>query len=236
MSSEHVDKIADVLKASGLRCDVVGSTLGNWATSIKTDFAREMKRADTLFHHMQILDAKYARIMSYPNDGLDDNDWQREVFQRISLLCRKAEDEGVILLHENCAGWAGQSAQNTLALLEAVKSPALKLLFDIGNGIAYGYDSVAFLKQIIEYVAHVHIKDAVRSGTDVTYCLPGHGESKVDVCLQLLSQASYNGIYAIEPHLQFIPHLKKDTDSDSMSKSYVQYARIAEEMVINTYG
>ncbi len=49
-------------------------------------------------------------------------------------LATIAEDNGIVLCHENCSGWGGLSAKNSSVLLGEVDNPALKLVFDTGTG------------------------------------------------------------------------------------------------------
>ncbi|MFF0148820.1 hypothetical protein [Amycolatopsis sulphurea] len=71
------------------------------------------------------------------NDGSAEPEWRREVHARITLLAEDAEWAGLVLLHENCTGWAGTNAERTLELLAAAV-PSVQVLFDTGNGITHG--------------------------------------------------------------------------------------------------
>jgi sugar phosphate isomerase/epimerase len=141
--------------------------------------------------------------MSYPNAGLPEAEWRRRVVERTRVLAGHAERAGVVLLHENCAGWAGDSAERMLDLLATVDSPALGILFDTGNGIAHGYSAYDMLATLVDHVAHVHIKDAVAGPR---YTLPGEGAARVGDCLRLLLDNGYRGALSIEPHLGVVPH------------------------------
>ena len=84
--------------------------------------------------------------------------------------------------------------------------PALRLLFDTGNGIAHGYEAYPLLAGVLTHVAHVHIKDAKGSAAYPVYTLPGAGRSRVADCLRLLLRSGYTGVWSIEPHLHLRPH------------------------------
>jgi sugar phosphate isomerase/epimerase len=92
-----------------------------------------------------------------------------------------------------------------LYLLDAVGSPALRLLFDTGNGVAHGYDSYELLERIVDNVEHVHVKDGERRGDAVAYLPPGEGTARVGDCLRLLLARGYRGCWSIEPHIAFRP-------------------------------
>ncbi|MBB5158792.1 sugar phosphate isomerase/epimerase family protein [Saccharopolyspora phatthalungensis] len=199
-------RVADRLRAEQIEVVGLASRIGNWARPISVPFDEELAELDTLADQCAALDCRYIRIMSYPNDGLTEADWAGRVLERIAALSRRAEQLGVTLLHENCAGWAGHSADRMLRLLDEVGSPALKLLFDTGNGVPHGYDASDLLVKILPHVAHVHVKDAVSTPEGTAYTLPGDGDARVAECLRLLLAAGYSGVLSLEPHLATRPH------------------------------
>src|SRR5262249_60330613 len=64
---------------------------------------------------------------------------------------------------ENCAGWGGQSAAHMCEFIDAVGSPAVAVLFDIGNTISHGYQPWEFYQGVKDRIVHVHIKDCRRN-------------------------------------------------------------------------
>ncbi|MFW6640940.1 sugar phosphate isomerase/epimerase family protein [Nocardiopsis algeriensis] len=194
---------------AGVRVVAVDSRIGNWSRPATGDFAPDLAEWEVLVRRCALLGTRLVRIMSYPSGGLDDAEWGRRVRLRLRELARRAEDAGLVLAHENCAGWAGESAERALDLLDAVDSPALRLLFDTGNGIAHGYGAPDMLHALVEHVVHVHVKDAVAgSGGDADYVPPGAGESGVAECLETLAAHGYTGALSLEPHLHMRPHLR----------------------------
>lgn len=224
-------EVRQKLKKAKLSVTAVSSCIGNWERSINTPFDQDTEELKILMERMNELGSKYLRIMSYPNDGLPEIEWRKRVIQRLHYLSEVAENSGIILLHENCSGWGGISPRNTLDLMEEVNHPSLRLLFDIGNGIAYNYDSYEFLQRIHQYVEHIHIKDGILQGEEVMYTLPGQGSSKVVSCLKWIINNGYQGILSIEPHLQFIPHLKKTGEPNNLMNSYINYGRHLEKLL-----
>lgn len=214
------------IKDAGLQTTVIASRIGNWERPISYPFALERKELLCLIERMYSLGARYLRIMSYPNDGFHQEIWRMKVFERIYQLTQIAEREGVVLLHENCSGWGSQSASCTLQMLRQINTPALQVLFDIGNPVAYNYDGLAYLHAVLPWVAHVHLKDASRSANgEVTFTYPGQGNAQVLACVQLLLEDGYSGLLSIEPHLHIIPHLHKTGTPAQLRDSYVSYGR-----------
>ncbi|MGH3922035.1 MAG: sugar phosphate isomerase/epimerase family protein, partial [Pseudonocardiaceae bacterium] len=153
-------RLAGALAARELTVASVASRIGNWSRPITGAFDQDLDELAILTHRCAALGTQYIRVMSYLNAGLDEREWGRRAVDRLRELASRAEQAGLVLLHENCTGWAATDAERMLDLLDAVGSPALRLLFDTGNGIAYGYAAYDMLAHIRAHVAHVHVKDA----------------------------------------------------------------------------
>ncbi|MFI7677222.1 sugar phosphate isomerase/epimerase family protein [Actinophytocola sp. NPDC049390] len=195
--------VVDALEWSDTRVVCVDSRIGNWARPVTGPFELDLDELAVLARRCAVLGCRYVRVMSYPGGGLSERDWRARVVARLRVLADRAEQAGLVLLHENCAGWAGESARRTLDLLAAVDSPALGVLFDTGNGVAHGYAAHDMLSALVDHVAHVHVKDAVAGPR---YTLPGQGWARVADCLRLLLDNGYRGAFSLEPHLGVLPH------------------------------
>ncbi|MEV6670214.1 sugar phosphate isomerase/epimerase family protein [Streptomyces sp. NPDC051162] len=218
------------LADAGLRAACVDSRIADWARPVTADFAADLRELDILGKRCARLGTRFVRVMSYPNDGLDEDAWRSEVLRRMRELTARAEDAGLVLLHENCAGWAATRADRMRTLLEHVDSPALRLLFDTGNGVAYDYEAYDLLPEIAPYVAHVHVKDALGTPDDTRYTLPGRGRCRVRDALRLLLDHGYTGVWSIEPHINVRPHESLTTTGRSGVEAFVAYGRELERL------
>ncbi|MFD8597227.1 sugar phosphate isomerase/epimerase family protein [Kitasatospora sp. NPDC059646] len=203
---DRVGRIAGTLAARDVRVTGLASRIGNWAGRITDDFTPDLAELAALAARAALLGTDRIRVMSYPNAGLPEADWRRRALDRLTRLADLADRHGLTLLHENCSGWAGTSAERQLDLMAAVDSPALRLLFDAGNGVAHGYDGHLMLRRIADHVAHVHIKDAVGGGDRTAYVLPGEGAARLAESLRFLLERGWSGGWSLEPHLATRPH------------------------------
>ncbi|MFD0898905.1 sugar phosphate isomerase/epimerase family protein [Actinomadura sediminis] len=204
---DDVRRAAGRLRAAGVAVIGVASKIGDWSRPVTGDFSLDTRELDRLAARCDLLGTRLVRVMSYPSGGLDEPEWGRRVRTRLGELARRAEDHGLVLAHENCAGWAGARADRMLDLVTGIDSPAFRLLFDIGNGVPYGYPAPPMLRAIVPYVAHVHVKDAIRAPDgDVTYVPPGEGAAGVAECLRILFDHGYTGALSLEPHVGLRPH------------------------------
>ncbi|AQU68174.1 sugar phosphate isomerase/epimerase family protein [Streptomyces niveus] len=225
------DRVAGSIAEAGLGVSCVDSRIGNWARTIASPFTDDLDELARLADRCDHLGTRYVRIMSYPNAGLSDAGWEREVLMRIRRLTVRAEDAGLVLVHENCAGWAATDPARMLRLLEAADSPALRLLFDVGNGIAYGYEAYDHLAHIAPYVAHVHVKDGTGDTSAQFYSLPGDGDCRVADSLRLLFDQGYSGTVSIEPHINIRPHEGWSDPSGDYVDEFVAYGQRLEKLV-----
>ena len=236
LSEPQLSHVCTALRAADFAVPVIDSQIGNWHARIDQPFAKDLAELEKLAELAKVLGSSMIRVMSYPNAQLSDSAWSGEAVARLRALSALAARHDLMLIHENCAGWGGQSATHTLRLLREVGHDNFQLLFDLGNGLSYGYDAIEFLRQTWPWVAHVHLKDGCGSGRHVSYTFPGEGDVRVQDCLQFLHDHGYRGGYAIEPHLNLIPHLQQQYGAATggarlMQSNYMQYAKEAQAML-----
>jgi sugar phosphate isomerase/epimerase len=222
------ERLVRAVRAAGLRVVCLDSRIGGWSGTIADPFEPDLAELVSLAELCAELGTRYVRIMSYPNAGLPEPRWRQEVLDRVRRLSDVAEAAGITLLHENCAGWAATRACRALDLLDTVGSPALRLLFDVGNGQAHGYTAADLLTELVPFVAHVHVKDAVGDGEDTVYTLPGDGRAGVVECLRLLRAGGFDGTLSIEPHLATRPHEDRWADTGGSTAFVAAGHRLAE--------
>lgn len=228
MDDARFDEVYKKVTSAGMKVSCFSSCLANWSRPIGGDFKVDVAELKQAIPRMQKFGTKFIRIMSWPNDKenpREDKKWGDEVIERIKELAGMAENGGIVLVHENCSGWAGESVENTLELLEKVSSPALKLVYDTGNVIFEGQEPWSFYSKAREHIVYVHIKDAVKGpdGAEAVYC--GEGEAKVKEVLADLKRTGYDGGLSIEPHIAAKVHKGEQADSDTGYQIYLKYGR-----------
>jgi sugar phosphate isomerase/epimerase len=164
-TAEEWDATRGTLADNGIEIVGFGGQIGNWARPVTSDFQKDIDELRRVAPRMRSVGAKFLRIMSWPNDKESPWDraaWKAEVVKRLRELAPVAEAEGVILAHENCSGY-GESPEGFLELIEAVDSPAFKLIIDTGNNSLHHNDNEAtwdYYTKCRAHIVHVHIKSA----------------------------------------------------------------------------
>lgn len=229
LTETEFDRAVDLLGEAGLTVTGLASAIGNWSRPISGNFQMDVDELKTAIPRMQKLGVRFIRTMSWTGDGVPEADWKKECLRRYQELVKMAEDGGIILCHENCAGWAGLSAEHSVELFEAIGNKHLAALFDIGNTISHGLHTLDYYHKIKPYIRYVHVKDAQAKAMDeerTQFCLPGEGDAQLQAVLTDLLRSGYDGVISIEPHIASIIHLEgQKNDPEFMRKSYLEYGR-----------
>jgi sugar phosphate isomerase/epimerase len=230
----------DAVTGAGLKVSCFGSAIANWARPITCDKQIDLDDLKRAIPRMHRFGTEYIRVMSYPNhdsDPLPEPEWRKESIRRTKDLALMAEDNGIVLVHENCSGWGGESAENSNILLGEVDSPALKVVFDTGNPVTYGQNSWEYYQSVKNDTVYVHIKDAkyVEGGEEL-YVMCGDGDGYVKDIIGDLLANGYEGGISIEPHLAAVIHTGETTDPAKLYESYTAYGRRLMEIVDKVKG
>jgi len=229
VSDEKFDEIYAKVTEAGMKVSCFGSAIANWARPITCDPQIDVEDLKQAIPRMQRFGTPFIRVMSYPNDTdhpLSDSEWRDEAIKRTKVFASMAEDGGITLVHENCSGWGGQSAEHSNILLGEVGSPALKVVFDTGNPVTYGQDAWEYYKAVYDDIVYVHIKDAKKINDVDEYCYCGEGDGYVREIIGDLLGRGYEGGMSIEPHLAAIIHTGQEAASEEqLYESYTEYGR-----------
>ena len=241
LEESEVAILADLLAAEGIEVCALGSTIANWGQSIHSPWEDTLALQDRLIRYMRRLGIGMVRIMSYAVEldaegrALADQ-LEPERIRRLEWICKTFLDAGILPLHENCHTFGGMSWQHTLSLLD--KIPGLKLVFDTGNPpLTHDFrgefpypmqKSWEFYQNVKEFVAHVHIKDAIYDPATKqgTYTFPGEGDGDVVKIVSDLLSRDYDGVFSIEPHMAVVFHdASVQSDEKARYDNFVTYGK-----------
>jgi len=231
------DEICRKLDESGIKFNCFGSAIGNWATSITESPERSYEEIRKAVPRMQKLGIELIRIMSFPVKEMEKYEsFAEEAFRRLKTIAKIAEDGGITCVLENCSGWASGSFEHTLRTLEAVDSPALKLVFDTGNPVFdvdvrgvppyKKQDAWEFYNAVKDHIIYVHIKDGYMDGDNMIFTFPGEGNGYVKKIVKDLLNNGYDGGFSIEPHMAIVFHDGSvKSNADFQYNNYVEYGK-----------
>ncbi len=253
------DEVCEKLGEAGVKINCFGSAVANWAKDprSKEDFERSVEELKRAIPRMHRLGTRMIRGMSFAMqkaEPADNPELERTIFEKLNYLVKLCEDNDILYLHENCANYGGQSYLHTLRLIDNIKSPAFKILFDTGNPVitenrigAPPYltmqDSWEFYSNIKEFIYYVHIKDGVFVAKSdgifnkARYTFPGEGDGHVVEIVEDLLKNGYDGGFSIEPHMASVFHEDDSRERDDEAyKIYVEYGKRFMKIVEDIKG
>lgn len=199
LEGDQLDRLKGLLDAAGMKVSAIASPIGKVDVSLPVD--HEVERLRRATNAARVLDARYIRIFSFyygaeqAVEGIRD-----EVMERMRALAAVAEEDGVILLHENEKDIFGDTPERVLDIIETVASPALKVAWDPANFVQVGVkpfdEGYARLRPHLEYL---QVKDARFADSAVVPA--GEGDGDVLRTVEALKADGYSGFASLEPHL-----------------------------------
>ncbi|MBI3911201.1 MAG: sugar phosphate isomerase/epimerase [Armatimonadetes bacterium] len=118
--------------------------------------------------------------------------------ETVGALAVDAARRGVILAIEPHAGTALNTPERTLWLLNAVRSPAVKVNLDNSHFDAIGMPVEEYVAALAPHSVHVHVKDVRGRAPDHEFLLPGETDYDYPRFLRLMHAHGYDGYITVE--------------------------------------
>lgn len=198
-SLHEVREIKKQLDDRGFGISAVGSPIGK--ISITDDFEPHLELFRNTIETANILETDYIRMFSFfipENEGPDL--YRDEVMKRWEKFKGAAKGSGLILLHENEKEIYGDNALRCLDILKSMNCSCVKAVFDPANFVQCNVETYPGAYELLkDYIAYVHIKDAVYGSRHVVPA--GEGDGRIKEILSALYSSGFKGFLSIEPHL-----------------------------------
>ena len=196
-SFDKVREIKARLDAAGIALSALGSPLGKF--EIEEPFEKhfeDFKRAVEIAHMM---DTKNIRMFSFFIPEGQKERYKNQVFERLGRFVDYAVENDVILLHENEKDIYGDKAKECRELMDTFAGNHFKAIFDFANFVQVGQDTLEAYELLKDYIAYIHVKDAIAINGNVVPA--GMGDGNVAIILKNLFQNGFKGFLSLEPHL-----------------------------------
>ena len=215
LSLEEAVELKKTMDEYKISASSIGSPIGK--ISINDDFEPHVEKFKHVLEIAKIIGAKYIRIFSfYIPEGEDAEKYKEKVLERLSKFVVLAEEENIVLLHENEKDIYGDIPTRCAEIISQINSPCFKAVFDPANFVQCGIESYPEAFNIMkQHIQYMHIKDALATGEVVP---AGSGEGKIREILTELKKESYVGFLSLEPHLGSFVGLNELEISDDMLK------------------
>ena len=219
LTDEEVLELKAKMEQYGIKVSSIGSPIGK--IKLTDSFEEHFEVFKRVVKTAKMLDAKYIRMFSFYHEGGDE--WTAEeraqVIDRLKKMIAYAEEQDVILLHENEKAIYGDTADRCIDLMKELYGPHFKAVFDPANFVQCGQDTKYAYENLKDYVAYMHIKDALFEDGKVVPA--GCGDGNVEYVLNALMESGYDGFLSLEPHLgsfEGLANLELDDKMEGLPK------------------
>lgn len=205
-NEQAVTASLDELKRKGL-CVV---NLGSSASMHEPEPGKRQQNLDEARSYIRLaarLNCPFIRV--FPNTlpaGSERQAALGRIVDGLRELSATALDHGVKILMETHGDLV--KSDEIAAVMEALDPAQAGLVWDVANmWTITGEDPATVYKKLKPYIFHTHIKDAVTTGSQLTYTLPGKGNVPVFEAIRLLEAGGYRGYYSFEWEKRWHPEL-----------------------------
>ena len=215
ISDRTAKEVKRQLDDAGITVWSMGSPIGKH--KLEASFEEHLESHKRIVELADILGAKRIRMFSFfPIEGESNDQTQERVFERLQKLCDATPKE-ILLCHENEKHIFGETAENCLTIHK--EFPAIRAVFDPANFVQCGVDTLYAWELLKDYVAYIHIKDALADGVVVP---AGQGIGNVPQIVQKYV-AQGGSVMTLEPHLTAFTGLDKLENGESLKPGLAVY-------------
>lgn len=191
---EQCASVKSAMKATGLECASTASTGFNNFPFATTDGAVEQAiacvKAAADFGSHDILLPFYGKASLLGADKRMKPELFKLLVERLKLVAPVAEKLGVSIGMENSI-----NADDSLRIIDAVGSPAVKVYFDIFNYQYYGFETVPEMKKLKGHINQIHLKDKGHRLDSMSGC-----PRDMNACFEAILEIGYDGWLVFELH------------------------------------
>jgi len=123
---------------------------------------------------------------------------KERLVDRLGELADHARRAGVLVTIEPHVGAALHRPEQALWLLDQVRSPALRLHFDVSHFNVQGLDMEVVVAALASHSAHTHVKDERGLAPNHEFLIPGEGDMDYVRYLRAMDRAAYTGHIVVE--------------------------------------
>lgn len=172
----------------------------------------KIKISDNMAEHLELLKhccdvakafgTSWIRMFSfYPSAGAKIADQRDEAIDRMRQMVAVAEQQDVVLYHENEADIYGATTAGVKDIFASIRSDRLKGVFDPGNFVTEkikAFDE-AWAVGLADLTHYFHAKDKCYGATT---CVPvGEGDGQFSQIFADMKKRKWSGYMTLEPHL-----------------------------------
>lgn len=214
LSDKELADVKAALDKNGIKVNSLGSPIGKYP--ITEPFDKHLVDFKRAIEICKALGTDKMRMFSFFTKQNELEKYRDEVISRLNVMSAIAEENGIMLCHENESEIYGQNPKEMLDIMTNVKG--LYGIFDPANYRMNNCDVIEGINATLINLAYLHIKDAIYESQIIVPA--GDGEGKIAEVLDIVNKATDQVVYlTLEPHL-FLFDAYKLIDNHELKGKY----------------
>ena len=214
LSDKEIADVKAALDKNGIKVNSLGSPIGKYP--ITEPFDKHLVDFKRAIEICKALGTDKMRMFSFFTKQNELEKYRDEVISRLNVMSAIAEENGIMLCHENESEIYGQNPKEMLDIMTNVKG--LYGIFDPANYRMNNCDVIEGINATLVNLAYLHIKDAIYESQIIVPA--GDGEGKIAEVLDIVNKATDQVVYlTLEPHL-FLFDAYKLIDNHELKGKY----------------
>ena len=132
-----------------------------------------------------------------PHSGLSEREALELFAEGLNEVLPVAEKNQVKLLIEPEPGLLIENSSQFLSFISRFDQKHLGLNFDIGHFFCVGEDPCELIRNLKDYIAHIHLED-ISQTREHKHLIPGTGAINFKPILDVIQEINYNGYVTVE--------------------------------------
>lgn len=209
-----------MMDEAGIGVSAIGSPIGKIA--IEMPIEPELERLRRVAQTAHIFGTERIRMFSFFMKPEECEKYRAEVMRRMEAMVRVAEEEHVLLCHENEKDIYGDTAERCMDLWHEMGGK-IALVYDAANLLDIGQEAYPHAYEVMkEAILYCHIKDSLGN---CQYRPAGKGAGRIKEMLSAIAhdQKGKDIILTLEPHLKIfggMASLEQDMDRIHTGEGY----------------
>lgn len=197
---ERAQMVKKMLADRGLAASAVAAQNDFLVTS-EEEMDFQVQRLQKVAHLAEVVGTRLLRVDGgWPKDEVPQQMWMDLMVEGFSRCRDFIEEHGFYLALDN-HGLVTNNADLQISIFKEIESDNLGANLDTMNYRWAGHPLEVvneFYRKIAPYVLHCHLKDGRNSLAEYVGTALGEGELDLDLAVQCLKAAGYNGVWCVE--------------------------------------
>lgn len=211
-SDDEIDAVKAKVEAAGLTVCALSAPIFKCDLDKPEEIEQHFAIAARAIEVAHRLGAKFVRGFSF---------WAKEPFEQalpliveqLRKMARLFEEAGLTFVLEFDPSVYASNGRKVRILIDQVGSPNVQALFDPGNDLWDPDGEVPYpdgYEHLKGKIAHIHLKDAVRKGSEIEGVAIGSGEVDYASLFRRLVEDEYDGYLIVETHYRLTSKLTEE--------------------------